>query len=80
MKITNFFAAAAVALAMASTNVYADALTALDPDKDGTLDKLKQLYRSPDIKNIGILLDVPKGLVVREALSEASLGAMRTKK
>ena len=36
-------------------------------EQDGTLDKLTHLYRSPDIKTIGIYLDVPKGLVVKEA-------------
>lgn len=34
---------------------------------DGTLDKLKHLFRSPDIKTLGIHLDVPKGLVLKEA-------------
>jgi hypothetical protein len=33
---------------------------------DGKLDKLTHLYRSPDIKTLGIHLDVPKGLVVKE--------------
>jgi len=33
---------------------------------DGTLDKPVHMYRSPDIKTIGIHLDVPKGLVVKE--------------
>jgi hypothetical protein len=36
-------------------------------ERDGTLDKLVHLYRSPDIRTIGIHLDVPKGLVVKEA-------------
>ena len=36
-------------------------------EQDGTLDKLTHLYRSPDIKTLGIYLDVPKGLVVKEA-------------
>lgn len=39
----------------------------LHRELDGTLDKLVHLYRSPDIKAIGIYLDVPKGLVVKEA-------------
>ena len=42
-------------------------------ERDGVLDKLTHLYRSPDIKTIGIALDVPKGLVVKEAT-----GAVRT--
>jgi len=36
-------------------------------EQDGTLDKLTHLYRSPDIKTLGIHLDVPKGLVVKES-------------
>ena len=35
-------------------------------EQDGTLDKLVHLYRSPDIRTLGIELDVPKGLVVKE--------------
>ena len=30
---------------------------------DGTLDKMVHLFRSPDLRTIGIHLDVPKGLV-----------------
>lgn len=36
----------------------------LHRERDKTLDKMMHLYRSPDIKVIGIHLDVPKGLVV----------------
>jgi hypothetical protein len=36
-------------------------------EQDGALDKLTHLYHSPDIKTIGIYLDVTKGLVVKEA-------------
>lgn len=39
----------------------------LHREQDGTLDKMTHLFRSPDIKTIGIHLDVPKGLVVKEA-------------
>src|SRR3954451_7080266 len=39
----------------------------LQREQSGTLDKLTHLYRSPDIKTLGITLDVPKGLVVKEA-------------
>ena len=35
-------------------------------EQDGVLDKLTHLYRSPDIKTLGIELDVPKGLVVKQ--------------
>lgn len=34
---------------------------------DGTIDRIRDMYRSPDIRMIGIQLDVPKGLVVKEA-------------
>lgn len=35
--------------------------------EDGTLDPIKDFFVSPDIKTIGIHLDVPKGLVVKRA-------------
>ena len=41
-------------------------------EQDGKLDKLSQLYRSPDIKTIGILLDVPTGLGVKQATGVAA--------
>jgi hypothetical protein len=40
-------------------------------EQAGTLDKLTHLYRSPDIETLGIRLDVPKGLVVKESLDAA---------
>ena len=46
-------------------------------ERDGMLDKLSQLYRSPDIKTIGILLDVPKGLVVKQADGAVAAAGMR---
>jgi hypothetical protein len=46
-------------------------------EQDGTLDKLTHLYRSPDIKTIGIELDVPKGLVVKEARGAVAAAAMK---
>jgi len=46
-------------------------------EMDGTLDKRSQLYRSPDIKTIGIELDVPKGLVVKEARGAVVAAGMR---
>lgn len=45
--------------------------------QDGTLDKLTDVYRSPDIKTIGIVLDVPKGLVVKEVHGAAQTAGMR---
>jgi serine protease Do len=32
---------------------------------DGTIDRVRDMYRSPDLRTIGIDLDVPKGLVVK---------------
>lgn len=44
---------------------------------EGKLDKLTHLYRSPDIRTLGIELDVPKGLVVKEVREAASAGGMK---
>jgi serine protease Do len=49
----------------------------LHREQDGTLDKLTHLYRSPDIKTIGIYLDVRKGLVVKEAKTAAQAAGMK---
>ncbi len=38
----------------------------LERERAGTLDKVRDLYRSPDIRTLGIELDVPKGLSVKE--------------
>ena len=46
-------------------------------ERDGVLDKLTHLYRSPDIKTIGISLDVPNGLVVKEATGAAAAAGMK---
>src|SRR5579871_1511778 len=46
-------------------------------ERDGVLDKLTDLYHSPDIKTIGILLDVPKGLVVKEATGAVAAAGMK---
>src|ERR1043166_3638494 len=46
-------------------------------EQDGILDKLVHLYRSPDIKAIGIQLDVPKGLVVKEATGAVAAAGMK---
>ena len=42
----------------------------------GTLDKPRDMFRSPDIREIGIHLDVPKGLVVDNAAGAAAAGGM----
>ncbi|MBI3683982.1 MAG: hypothetical protein HY235_26710, partial [Acidobacteria bacterium] len=46
-------------------------------EQDGALDKLTHLYRSPDIKTLGIYLDVPKGLVVKEARGAVQAAGMK---
>lgn len=46
-------------------------------ERDGVLDKLVHLYRSPDIKTIGIGLDVPKGLVVNEVKGAVAAAGMQ---
>jgi hypothetical protein len=49
----------------------------LQREKDGTLDKLAHMYRSPDIRTIGIDLDVPRGLVVKEARAAVQSAGMK---
>lgn len=44
---------------------------------DGTLDKVQDLYKSPDIRTIGIHLDVPKGLLVERAEGPAQQAGMQ---
>lgn len=46
-------------------------------ERDGTLDKLAHLYRSPEIRRIGITLDVPRGLRVAKAAGSAARAGMR---
>jgi len=46
-------------------------------EQDGVLDKLTHLYRSPDIKTLGIELEVPKGLVVKRAAGAAAAAGMQ---
>jgi serine protease Do len=49
----------------------------MQKEQAGTLDKMSEMYRSPDIKTIGILLDVPQGLVVKEAQGAAQTAGMK---
>lgn len=49
----------------------------LHREKDGTLDKLVHLFRSPDIRTLGIELDVPKGLVLKQASGAAQTAGLR---
>ena len=44
---------------------------------EGTLDKKKHLWRSPDFKLIGVTFDVPKGLIVKEVASAAAAAGMQ---
>jgi serine protease Do len=46
-------------------------------EQDKTLDKLMHMYRSPDLKTLGIHLDVPKGLVLKEARDAALTAGMK---
>jgi hypothetical protein len=46
-------------------------------ETDGTLDKIAHMYRSPDIRTLGIYLDVPKGLVVKEAKGAVETAGMK---
>jgi len=49
----------------------------LHRERDKTLDRMTHLYRSPDIKTIGIHLDVPKGLVVAKAEGAVAAAGMQ---
>ena len=49
----------------------------LHRQQDGTLDKLVHLFRSPDLKTVGIFLDVPKGLVLKEASGAAAAAGLQ---
>ncbi len=44
---------------------------------DGVSDRRRHMYRSPDIKTIGLWLDVPKGLVVKEVRGAAAEAGVR---
>ena len=46
-------------------------------EQDGSLDKAQQMFRSPDLKTIGIHLDIPKGLVVKEAKGAVETAGMK---
>jgi hypothetical protein len=46
-------------------------------EQTGTLNKLTDMYRWPDIRTLGIELDVPKGLVVKEARNVVLEAGMR---
>jgi S1-C subfamily serine protease len=49
---------------------------ALQKEQEGKLDKIRDMYRSPDIHTIGIFLDVPKGLLVEKTEGPAAAAGM----
>jgi hypothetical protein len=49
---------------------------ALEKERRGELDKVRDMYLSPDIRTIGIALDAPKGLVVEKAEGPAAEAGM----
>jgi hypothetical protein len=49
----------------------------IEKEMNGTLDKFSDMFVYPDIKRIGIELDVPKGLVVKNATGAAADAGMR---
>lgn len=49
----------------------------IEKELDGTLDKLDDMFVYPDIKRIGIALDVPKGLVVKDATGAVADAGMQ---
>lgn len=48
----------------------------MEKEAAGTLDKPRDMFRSPDIRNIGIHLNVPKGLVVDTVAGAAAEAGM----
>jgi hypothetical protein len=50
----------------------------VEREEAGKLDKLTDMFRSPNIKTIGIHLDVPKGLMVKDAQGAAKSGGLQT--
>src|SRR5215475_2082923 len=51
---------------------------AQEAEQSGKLDRPRMLYPSPDLKTIGIHLDVPKGLVIKRAEGAAAKAGMQT--
>lgn len=49
----------------------------LEREFDGTLDKLRDMFVYPDIKTIGIHLDIPKGLVLAKTTDAVAAAGMR---
>lgn len=51
---------------------------AVDRELAGTLDKRRDMFRTPDIQDIGIHLDVPRGLVVERSSGPAEAAGLRS--
>ena len=51
---------------------------AVDKEMAGTLDKRSDMFRTPDIRDIGIHLDVPKGLVVDRSTGPAETAGLQS--
>jgi PDZ domain len=51
---------------------------AQEAELSGKLERPRMLYPSPDLKTIGIHLDVPKGLVIKKAEGAAAKAGMQT--
>ena len=51
---------------------------AQEAEQAGKLDRPRMLYPSPDLKTIGIHLDVPKGLVIKKAEGAAAKAGMQS--
>jgi serine protease Do len=51
---------------------------AQEAEQSGKLDRPRMLYPSPDLKTIGIHLDVPKGLVIKKAQGAVAKAGMQT--
>ena len=49
---------------------------AAERERQGTLDKRREMFRSPDIRDLGIHLDVPRGLAVERAEGAALAGGL----
>ena len=49
----------------------------LEREEKGTLDKVTHLYRSPDLKTIGLHLDVPQGLLLKETQGAAAQAGLK---
>ena len=49
----------------------------IQKERDGSLDRVRDMYRSPDIKTIGIYLNVPSGLLVEESTGAAAAAGLQ---